>query len=70
METFSLEGHPHIALCDLLKFQGWCDSGAAAKIAVAEGLVTVDGEMETRKRCKIVAAQRVEYQGQTVNIVE
>lgn len=27
MTTFSLEGHPYIALYDLLKISGWCESG-------------------------------------------
>lgn len=70
MDTFSLEGHEHIALCDLLKFQGWSDSGAAAKIAVAAGLVKVDGAVETRKRCKIAAGQQVTFQGQSVTVSE
>ncbi|RFY49286.1 ribosome-associated protein, partial [Salmonella enterica subsp. enterica serovar Enteritidis] len=23
METFQLDGHPYVELCDLLKLQGW-----------------------------------------------
>lgn len=63
MEIFNLDKHPYVELCDLLKFQGWCDSGGAAKEAIAEGLVKVDGKVETRKRCKIVAAQVVAFNG-------
>ncbi|WP_114191613.1 ribosome-associated protein YbcJ [Edaphovirga cremea] len=66
METFFLENHPHVELCDLLKFQGWCDSGAGAKAVIADGLVTVNGQVETRKRCKIVADQQVSFDGQIV----
>ncbi|EMM8073779.1 ribosome-associated protein YbcJ [Citrobacter freundii] len=55
MATFSLGKHPHVELCDLLKLEGWSESGAQAKIAIGEGLVKVDGVVETRKRCKIVA---------------
>ncbi len=55
MATFSLGNHPHVELCDLLKLEGWSESGAQAKIGIAEGLVKVDGEVETRIRCKIVA---------------
>ena len=51
------EGHEHIALCDLLKLVGLCESGAAAKHLIAEGGVTVDGAIETRKRCKIRRGQ-------------
>ncbi|BBU85864.1 hypothetical protein EIMP300_72640 [Escherichia coli] len=50
MATFSLGKHPHVELCDLLKLEGWSESGAQAKIAIAEGLVKVDGAVETRKR--------------------
>lgn len=57
METFLLEGHPFIALCDLIKHQGWADCGGAAKALIADGLVEVNGQVETRKRCKIVAGQ-------------
>ncbi|HBQ6695198.1 TPA: ribosome-associated protein YbcJ, partial [Klebsiella pneumoniae] len=57
MATFSLGKHPHVELCDLLKLEGWSESGAQAKIAIADGLVKVDGAVETRKRCKIVAGQ-------------
>lgn len=52
MASFSLGKHPDVELCDLLKFEGWCESGAQAKAAIADGLVTVDGAVETRKRCK------------------
>ena len=52
MATFSLGKHPHVELCDLLKLEGWSESGAQAKIAIAEGQVKVDGAVETRKRCK------------------
>lgn len=37
MATFSLGKHPHVELCDLLKLEGWSESGAQAKIAIAEG---------------------------------
>ena len=57
MANFSLGKHPHVELCDLLKLEGWSESGAQAKIAIADGLVKVDGAVETRKRCKIVDVQ-------------
>ncbi|MGL4456063.1 MAG: ribosome-associated protein YbcJ [Plesiomonas sp.] len=68
MEIFQLENHPFVELCDLLKIQGWSESGAAAKAFIAEGLVTVDGQVETRKRCKIQPGQVVSFQGQTVKV--
>ncbi|ATM85038.1 ribosome-associated protein YbcJ [Yersinia massiliensis] len=68
MEIFHLEKHPHVELCDLLKLQGWSDSGASAKAVIAEGHVKVNGNVETRKRCKIIADQIVEYQGMKVQV--
>jgi ribosome-associated protein len=69
MQTFSLEGHPFIALNNLLKVEGLAESGAAAKIAIGNGEVLVDGKTELRKRCKILAGQVVSYQGQAITVV-
>lgn len=68
MTIFSLGKHPHVELCDLLKLEGWSESGAQAKIVIAEGQVKVDGVVETRKRCKIVAGQTVTYADQSVTV--
>ncbi|MEQ4530343.1 MAG: ribosome-associated protein YbcJ [Mixta sp.] len=68
MATFSLGKHAHVDLCDLLKLEGWVESGAVAKNLIADGLVSVDGQVETRKRCKIVAGQTVEFDGQRVTV--
>ncbi len=70
MATFNLEKHPHVELCDLLKLLGWSESGATAKLAIAAGDVTVDGQTETRKRCKIFAGQTVQFNGEKVTIAE
>ncbi|CAA2931260.1 hypothetical protein ARSQ2_02412 [Arsenophonus endosymbiont of Bemisia tabaci Q2] len=45
METFHLNRQAYIKLCDLLKLQGWVDSGAAAKALIAQGDVKVDGKI-------------------------
>ncbi|PHM40103.1 ribosome-associated protein [Xenorhabdus mauleonii] len=68
MEIFSLDGHPYVELCDLLKFQGWSESGAAAKAVIAEGLVEVDYQIETRKRCKIIEGKIVSFNGEFVRV--
>jgi ribosome-associated protein len=70
MQTFSLNGRPHVTLDNLLKFEGWCESGGLAKQLIADGQVTVNGKVETRKRCKIVQGQQVEFQGQQITIEE
>lgn len=49
----------HIELCNLLKLVGLVDSGGRGKMMVAEGLVKVDGELETRKTAKIRRGQTI-----------
>lgn len=70
MEIFNLDGHPHVELCDLLKIQGWAESGAMAKAIIAEGRVQVDGIIETRKRCKILAGKVVSMGSAKVKIAD
>ncbi|EMT6577121.1 ribosome-associated protein YbcJ [Providencia rettgeri] len=70
MDIFNLNGHPHVELCDLLKIEGWAESGAMAKAMIADGLVEVDGAVETRKRCKIVAGKIVSMGSQKIKVVE
>ena len=63
-------GRPYVALHNLLKFEGWCESGAAAKHLIDSGAVTVDGDVELRRRCKIVSGQVVAIEKQSVEVVE
>ncbi len=58
-----------IELHKLLKFEGLSESGGSAKQAIAEGRVSVNGEVETRKRKKINPGDKVEFSGQTIEIV-
>ena len=58
-----------VELYKILKFEGVSHSGGAAKQAIAEGLVSVNGEVETRKRKKISAGDQIEIDGRTINIV-
>jgi ribosome-associated protein len=66
MTEFELEGREYIELNDLLKVTGLCDSGGMAKIAIAEGRVTVNGQVELRRRCKVRMGQVVGYNGSTI----
>ena len=70
MANFSLGKHPHVELCDLLKLEGWSESGAQAKIAIADGLVKLDGADQTPKQRKIDARQTVSFEGQSVTVTE
>jgi len=58
----------YIELNQLLKLAGACDSGGAGKQLVAEGLVTVDGQPESRKTAKIRAGQVVVCQGLRIRV--
>ena len=49
----------YIEVNQLLKLVGICDSGGAGKAMVAQGLVSVDGQAESRKTAKIRAGQMV-----------
>lgn len=60
--TFALDGE-FIALNDLLKLAGVCESGGAGKALVAAGEVAVDGAVESRKTAKIRAGQVVTVGG-------
>lgn len=48
-----------VQLNQLLKLTGLCDSGGAGKALVAGGDVSVDGDVELRKTCKIRVGQVV-----------
>ena len=50
-----------IELYKILKFEGMVSSGAEAKIVIENGLVTVNGEVETRKRKKIVSGDIIKF---------
>ena len=65
VETVTIRAEP-IELCQLLKFAGFTATGGEAKTVISEELVTVNGEVETRKRRKILAGDRVTFGGRTV----
>ncbi len=48
-------------LYKILKFEGLASSGAEAKIAIAEGLVKVNNQVELQKRKKIVPGDTIEF---------
>jgi ribosome-associated protein len=66
--TFQLRDE-HVRLCDLLKLAGIAQSGGQGKHMVADGLVRVDGQPESRKTAKICAGQTVECRGITVRVL-
>ncbi len=57
-----------VELYKILKFEGLVDSGGMAKQIIADGQVIVNGEVETRKRKKIIAGDKIEYSGQSIDV--
>ncbi len=60
MRTVEISRQP-VELYKLLKFEALVTSGGEAKNVIAAGLVLVNGEVETRKRKKLVAGDIVEF---------
>jgi len=57
-----------VELYKVLKFEGLVSSGGEAKLVISEGLVLVNGKVETRKRKKIVSGDTIEFSGEIFQI--
>jgi ribosome-associated protein len=55
-----------VELYKILKFEGLCSSGGAAKAAVDAGLVKVNGVVETQKRKQVNAGDTVTFANETL----
>ena len=56
-------------LYKILKFEGMVPSGGVAKLAIESGDVIVNGEVETRKRKKMVAGDVIEFNGEKIRLI-
>ena len=69
MEMFQLRaGEDFIRLGQVLKAVGMVDTGAEAKEVIQEGLVSVNGEKETRRGKKLHSCDIVSYNGKELQI--
>ena len=68
VHRFHVQGE-FIELNVLLKLLALAPSGGAAKALVADGAVTVDGEIETRTRRKLRPGQTVRLADEEIRIV-
>jgi len=66
--NFTIEGE-YIELIQLLKVIGVAQTGGHAKFIVDEGEVFRNGEVELRKRAKLVAGDRIELEGIQIFLV-
>lgn len=58
-----------IKLGQALKAAGLVDSGLDAKIVIQDGLVQVNGEVDTRRGRKLYDGDVIEFDGDTIHIV-
>ena len=69
MEIIKLrEGEEFIKLGQALKAAGLADTGLDAKEYIQQGLVLVDGEVETRRGRKLYDGAEVEVDGDKISI--
>ena len=57
-----------VELYKILKFEGMVGTGGEAKMVISDGLVRVNGKIETRKRKKIVAGDTIEFDQDIIRI--
>lgn len=57
-----------IKLGQALKLAGLVDTGVDAKFVVQDGLVLVNGEVDTRRGRKLVAGDIFSYRGKSVTV--
>jgi len=68
MIKFTLEGD-FIPLIQLLKVTDLVASGGEAQMVVLDGLVKYNGTVDYRKRLKVKKGDKVEFNGETINII-
>jgi len=57
-----------VELYKILKFEALVMSGGEAKQVIADGMVLLNGAIETRKRKKIVSGDVIEFANETLQI--
>lgn len=67
METIKIRDE-YIKLGQLLKLAGMVESGVDAKFVIQDGLVKVNGRIETQRGKKLVAGDIVEFDGNSIKI--
>jgi ribosome-associated protein len=70
MATTLVIDSDNIELYKILKLEGLASSGAEAKQFIADGLVTVNGDIETRKRKKIISGDIITFDDNRIIITQ
>ena len=58
-----------VELYKILKFENLVMSGGEAKHVITQGMVTLNGQVETRKRKKIFSGDIVEFNNERLKII-
>ena len=66
---FSLQGREYIELNKLLKFLNIAESGGFANQMIMDGVVLLNDEVETRKRCKLRSGDVVSIDGEDIQVL-
>lgn len=59
-----------IKLGQAIKAAGLVESGVEAKIVIQDGLVKVNGKVETQRGKKLVGGEIVEFDGSSIKIIK
>jgi len=57
-----------VELYKILKFEGLVTTGGEAKLLIGDGQVAVNGEIETRRRKKMVDGDVIEFRGERLQL--
>ena len=68
METIKIRDE-FIKLGQALKLAGLVESGVDAKFVIQDGLVKVNGQIETQRGKKLVAGDIVSFEGNEIKII-
>ncbi len=67
MRTVDITREP-VELYKILKFEGLVATGGEAKLVIGDGQVSVNGQIETRKRKKIVDGDTIVFGRETIQV--
>jgi ribosome-associated protein len=67
MKEIKISKEP-IELNKLLKFENLVASGGEAKVVIREGLVSLNGSVASQLRKKVVAGDKIQFQGQEFTV--
>jgi len=68
MQDVAIRKEP-VELFKVLKFEGLVGTGAEAKMVIDQGMVRVNGDLEMRKRRKLLIGDVVEFNGEQLRLI-